>query len=91
METPTGGRAAIYTDSKVTIDYFRNHDIHCFLIEKIRNTIRHLATLNWTIHFTWVKAHIGIEDNEAVDKLAKEAAHEDDNINIASIGTRLHL
>ena len=39
METPTGGRAAIYTDSKVTIDSLKNHAIHGFLIEKIRNKI----------------------------------------------------
>jgi len=34
METPTGGRAAIYTDSKVTIDSLKNHAIHGFIIEK---------------------------------------------------------
>jgi ribonuclease HI len=39
METPTGGRAAIYTDSKVTIDSLKNHATHGFLIEKIRNKI----------------------------------------------------
>ena len=39
METPTGGRAAIYTDGKVTIDSLKNHAIHGFLIEKIRNKI----------------------------------------------------
>jgi len=82
METPTGGRAAIYTDSKVTIDSLKNHAIHGFLIEKIRNMIRNLATLNWTFHFRWVKAHIGIEGSEAADKLAKEAGQEDENINI---------
>jgi len=82
VETPTGGRAAIHTDSKVTIDSLKNHAINDFLIEKIRNMIRHLATLNLTIHFKWVKAHIGIEGNEAADQLAKEAAQEDENINI---------
>jgi hypothetical protein len=79
LETPTGWRAAIYTDSKVTIDSLKNHG---FLIEKIWNKIQHLATLNWTIHFGWVKAHIGIEGNEAADKLAKEAAQEDEHTNI---------
>jgi len=44
--------------------------------------IQLLATLNWTIHFKWVKPHIGIEGKEAADKLAKEAAQEDENINI---------
>jgi ribonuclease HI len=33
METPTGGREAFYTDSKVTIDSLKSHAIHGFLIE----------------------------------------------------------
>jgi len=86
METPTDGRAAIYTDSKVTIDSLKNHAIHDFLIEKIRNKIRHPAKLNWTVHFRWVKAHIGIEGNEAADKLTKAAAREDKNIDIVFEG-----
>ena len=40
--------------------------------------MRHLSTVNWTIHFRWVKDHIGIE-GEAADKLAKEAAHDEND------------
>jgi ribonuclease HI len=47
------------------------------LIELIRNKIIVLAHLKWTIHFGWVKGHAGIEGNELVDRLAKEAAVED--------------
>jgi ribonuclease HI len=34
MEEPIDGRAAIYIDSRVTINSLKNHDIHGFLIEK---------------------------------------------------------
>jgi len=37
---------------------------------------------NWSIHFGWVKAHTGIEDNEVSDKLTKEAAQDADEWNI---------
>jgi len=39
-------------------------------------------TQNWSIHFGWVKAQIGIEGNVLADKLAKEAAEDDGEINI---------
>jgi hypothetical protein len=55
--------------------------MHSFLIEEIRNKVRHLSSLNWTIHFGWVKAHIEIE-GKAADKLAKEAAHDENDRNI---------
>jgi len=76
LDDPTGRIVAIFTESKVTIMSLKNHPMLSFLIEEIRNNVRHLSTVNWTIHFRWVKAHIGIEGNEVTDKLAKEAADE---------------
>jgi ribonuclease HI len=46
-------------------------------MESIRNKIIALTHLKWIIHFSWVKGHAGIEGNELVDKVAKEAAVED--------------
>ena len=82
LDDPTGRIAAVFTDSKVTTDSLKNHSMHSFLIEEIRNKVRYLSTLNWTIHFGWVKAHIGIDCNEAADKLAKEAAQDKNDQNI---------
>ena len=53
--------AAVFTDSKVTIDALKNLDNHSFLIEEMRSKVRHLNMQRWSIHFGWVKAHIGIE------------------------------
>jgi len=43
----------------------------------IRNKIIALAHLKRIMHFGWLKVHVGIEGNELVDRLAKEAAMED--------------
>ena len=42
----------------------------------VLKTIDELNRLRLTIHFVWVKSHIGIEYNEMVDSLAKDAIHE---------------
>ena len=78
--TTTDKETVIYTDSKITLDSLKDHTMHGFIIEKIRSRIRQLTEQNWTIHFKRVKAHIGIEGNETADKVAKEAAKEDENL-----------
>ena len=64
---------AIYTDSQVTLDSLRNNSIHTPIIADIRGKLQQLNKQNWTIHFGWVKSHIGIEGNELADRLAKAA------------------
>jgi len=64
---------AIHTDSKITLDAIANPRNHQNLVEQIRDAIRRLENDNWTIHFTWVKAHDNY-GNELADQLAKEAA-----------------
>jgi len=70
-----------YSLTVKTLDSLKNHSRHSLLIEEI-NKVRHLSTLNWNIHFGWVKAHIRIDGNEAADKLAEEASHVEDDHNI---------
>jgi len=47
------------------------------LIELIRNRLITVGHLKWVVHLGWVKGHAGLEGNELVDRLAKEAAVED--------------
>jgi hypothetical protein len=72
---------AIYTDSKVTLDSLKNNTKHCTIIEEIRNMVLKLKKQSWTIHVGWVKAHVGIEGNDAADTLAKEATEDEDDRN----------
>ena len=73
-------RVAIYTDSKITLDLLQNKFKRHRLIELIRNKLIELAHLKWIVHFGWVKGHVGIEGNKLVDRLAKEAAVEEEPV-----------
>jgi ribonuclease HI len=69
---------AIFTDSRITIDSLKNVNNHSYLIEEIRKRICILERTNWTVEFSWVKAHVGIHGNELADQLAKAAARNTD-------------
>ena len=47
-------------------------------MEEIRKKAIALGKRNWTIIFTWIRADAGNYVNELSDKLAKEAARNDD-------------
>jgi len=64
-------RAAIYTDSKITLALLQNKFKRNRLIELIRNRLITLGHLKWIVHFAWLKGHAGIEGIELVDRLAK--------------------
>ena len=48
-------RAAIYTDSKITLALLQNKFKKNRLIELIRNRLITLGHLKWIIHFGWIK------------------------------------
>ena len=73
--------ATIYTDSRITLASLKGASNHAHFKEKIRKTVSALESLKLTIEFSWVKAHLGIQENELADRLANEAARNTD-INI---------
>ena len=70
--------AAIFTDSRITIDSLQNVSNQNSLIEEIRKKVSILETANWAVEFLWVKAHVGMYGNELADQLSKEAARNRD-------------
>ena len=66
--------AIIYTDSRITIDSLLNTTSHGNIIDNFRQQTRELTAQNWTIHYSWVKAHVGNFGNELADNIAKSAA-----------------
>jgi len=70
--------AIIFTDSRISIDSIRNTKNHSNLIEEIRKKVTSPERANWNIEVSWVKAHVGMVENELADRLAKAAASDSD-------------
>jgi len=61
----------------LTIETLQNRNIHYRLTGNIKKEIMRLDNQQWTVLFSWVKAHAGIKENEMADRLVKEVATED--------------
>jgi ribonuclease HI len=61
-----------------TLDSLQNVNNHGYIIEEIMKRVSILERFNWTIEFSWVKAHIGIYGNKLADRLPKDAARNRD-------------
>lgn len=68
----------IFSDSKSALEAIlncKNIAFSNYIIMKILDTYHSLISKNIKISLVWIKAHIGIQGNEFVDKLAKEATN----------------
>jgi ribonuclease HI len=68
----------IHTYVRTYINTYIHTYIHTYTIEEIRKKAIALEKRNWIIVFTWIKAHAGNYGKEMAEKLAKEAARNDD-------------
>jgi len=75
----TSCTATVFSDSRISIDSLKNANNHSYLIEESRKKISTLERANWTIEFSWVKAHVCTYGNELADRLAKAVARNSDS------------
>ena len=61
------------TDSKGVLEWLRKGKGMCGEAErKVRRLGKELVEKGWELYMEWVPGHVGIEENEEVDELAKE-------------------
>ena len=68
----------IFTDSRISIDPLKNVNNNCYFVEETKKNISTLERENWTIGFSWVKAHVSIYGYQLANQLAKAAARNRD-------------
>ncbi|CAK1594525.1 unnamed protein product [Parnassius mnemosyne] len=67
-------KGIILSDSRSALECLTDSSSLHPLAAEIRERIRSLVNKNGEVKFYWIKAHIGIPDNERADELAKKAA-----------------
>lgn len=81
----------VNTDSQITVELLKNCQIRSKIIEEIKDKIKHLQDNGWIIHIKWVKAHVGLYENELADYLAKKAAQDDISEVVYNMIPRTHI
>ena len=64
----------IFIDSQTAIKAIRfsRQQFDQFILQRIITKLKHLKTLNKTVHIHWISAHIEVSENETVDQAVKE-------------------
>jgi ribonuclease HI len=74
LDGQDSGKYIVYTDCLSVLQSLSSPDQHSNpLIFKVLKAFEHLIFSGFTIKFCWVPSHVGIKDNELVDKAAKSA------------------
>ena len=68
-----GKTVTIYSDSRSSLDALMDRSHNSPLGVSIHRTLASVKLDSTTVNFAWVKAHIGIDGNEAADEAAKQA------------------
>ncbi|KAF6198548.1 hypothetical protein GE061_008296 [Apolygus lucorum] len=71
-------RVTLWTDSQVSLVCLKNLTIRRQTVEWIQQTVWSLRNGNWRVAMRWVRAHDGTVGNEDADRLAKEAAMDEE-------------
>ena len=67
------------TDNKWVLDWLRKGRGMCGEAERrIRKVGKRLIDKGWDLYLEWVPGHVGIEENEEADELAKEGVWEEE-------------
>ncbi|CAD6221985.1 GSCOCG00011688001-RA-CDS, partial [Cotesia congregata] len=67
--------STIYSDSMSCLKAIENLATANPVIQTIHKTLDQLKTLNKSVTFVWIPAHIGIQGNELADQAAKAATN----------------
>ena len=77
IETSNGHQFIVFTDSLSSLLALKGHELKHPSVTALREAYSNLVQLQKSVVLAWVPSHVGIQGNEKVDALAKEALQMD--------------